>query len=315
MDRLGAMQTFLRVAELGSFAAVAEQGGVARSVITRQIAALEAHLGVKLLTRSTRSLSLTPEGTAFLERCRVILNLVEAAETDVAEHRAVPRGPIRLGLPLAFGLRRVAPLLLEFADRYPEISFDVDYTDRRVDLVEEAVDLAIRITGRLDPADVVRRLGTCRMYAVASHDYVARHGAPAHPRELANHECLVYTNDPRGATWQFLVEGRVESLAVRGRITANNGDALTAAAARGFGIALAPDFVVEPHAATVRRVLEAFPSPDLGIYAVLPSNRYVPHRVRVLMDFLQSRLQAVAEGDAARGYAAAQADSRAATAP
>ena len=160
MDRLDAMHLFLRVAELGSFSAVAQQLGLARSVVTRQIAALESHLGVKLMVRSTRRLALTSAGTAYLEKCRVILNLVEAAETDVAEERLIPRGNIRISLPLSFGIKRLAPLLLDFSQRYPEVSLDMDYTDRRVKLIEEGIDLSIRITRRMDPGDVVRKIGT-----------------------------------------------------------------------------------------------------------------------------------------------------------
>src|SRR5574343_1002007 len=163
MDRLDAMHLFVRVAELGSFAAVAQQMGVARSVVTRQIAALEAHLGSKLMARSTRRLTLTSAGTAYLEKCRVILNLVEAAETDVAEERLIPRGNIRISLPLSFGLKRLAPLLLDFSQRYPEVSLDMDYSDRRINLIEEGLDLAIRVTRRLEAGDMARRLGACSM--------------------------------------------------------------------------------------------------------------------------------------------------------
>ena len=131
MDRLHAMRLFVRVAELNSFSAVAQQLNVARSVVTRQIAALETHLGVKLMARSTRRLTLTSAGTTYLEKCRVILNLVEAAETGIAEERLTPRGQIRLSLPLSFGLKRLAPHLLEFARLYPEVSLDMDYSDRR----------------------------------------------------------------------------------------------------------------------------------------------------------------------------------------
>ena len=148
---------FVRVAELSSFSAVAQQMGVARSVITRQIAALEEHLGVKLMVRSTRRLTLTSAGSAYLEKCRVILNLVEAAETGVAEERQTPRGNIRISLPLTYGLKRVAPLLLDFARRYPEVRLDMDYTDRRVNLIEEAIDLSLRITGRLGPSEEIGR--------------------------------------------------------------------------------------------------------------------------------------------------------------
>ena len=184
MDRLQAMHLFVRVAELSSFSAVAQQMGLARSAVTRQIAALEQHLGIKLMVRSTRRLMLTSAGAAYLEKCRVILNLVEAAETGVAEERQTPRGMIRISLPLTYGLMRVAPILLDFARRYPEVQLDMDYTDRRVNLIEEAIDLSVRITSRLGATEIARRIGSSQMHAVASPAYLAEHGMPRHPTEL-----------------------------------------------------------------------------------------------------------------------------------
>jgi DNA-binding transcriptional LysR family regulator len=294
MDRLDAMRLFLRVAELGSFSAVALQAGVARSVVTRQIAALETHLGVKLMARSTRRLALTSAGSAYLEKCRVILNLVEAAEADVAEERLTPRGNVRISLPLSFGLKRLAPLLLDFSQRHPEVSLDMDYSDRRINLIEESIDMAIRITRRLEPGDVARKIGTGRMLVVAAPEYLARHGRPQHPTELAHHECLGYTHVGSPMPWQFLVNGQLESYPVRSRINANNGDVLTEAAAQGLGITLQPDFIVGSYldAGRVEQILADFAIPELGIYAMLPSNRHVPHRVRVLMDTLAAALAA-----------------------
>ena len=294
MDRLDAMKLFVRVAELGSFAAVAQQLGVARSVVTRQIAGLEAHLGVKLMARSTRRLALTSAGTAYLEKCRVILNLVEAAETDVAEERLTPRGNIRMSLPLSFGLKRLAPLLLDFSQRYPEVGMDMDYSDRRVKLIEEGIDLSIRITRRLDGGDVARKIGTGRMQVVASKNYLAQHGRPQHPAELIHHECLGYTSGGVAQNWQFMVDGQLQSFPVRSRINANNGDVLTEAAAQGLGITLQPDFIIDDYLADgrVEAILVDFPVAELGIYAMLPSNRHIPHRVRVLMDFLAAGLMA-----------------------
>ena len=294
MDRLDAMRLFLRVAELGSFSAVALQTGVARSVVTRQIAALETHLGVKLMARSTRRLALTSAGAAYLEKCRVILNLVESAEADVAEERLTPRGNIRISLPLSFGLKRLAPLLLDFAQRHPDVSLDMDYSDRRINLIEEGIDLAIRIARRLEPGDVARKIGTGRMLLVAAPDYLARHGRPQHPAELAHHGCLGYTNAGSTIPWQFLINGQLEGFPVRSRINANNGEVLTEAAAQGLGITLQPDFIVASFLAAgrVEAILAEFPAPELGIYAMLPSNRHVPHRVRVLMDTLAAALVA-----------------------
>lgn len=292
MDKLDAMHVFVRVAELGSFSAVALQLGVARSVVTRQIAALEAHLGVKLMARSTRSLALTSAGTAYLEKCRVILNLVESAEADVAAERLTPRGHIRISLPLSFGLKCLAPLLLDFSQRYPEVSLAMDYTDRRVNLIEEGVDLSIRITPRLAPGDMARKLGVAKMLVVASPDYLARHGVPRHPSELIHHECLSYTGAANQQAWPFFINGQLESFPIRSRISANNGNVLTEAAGRGMGITCQPDFILDSYLADGRVVplLADFAIPEPGIYAMLPSNRQVPHRVRVLMDDLAEKL-------------------------
>ncbi len=291
MDTLHGMRIYVRVAERGSFAAVARQMDVARSVVTRQIAALEARLGVKLIARSTRSLSLTSAGTTYLERCREILRLVEAAESQLAEERHEPRGVIRVSVPLSFGLRHLSPLLLDFNLRYPEVTTEVDFTDRRVSLIEDGLDLAIRVTPRLDSLAVARRIGSGRLLAVAAPEYLRRHGEPIHPADLVRHECLVYLPAQQEG-WPFQVDGTLEVFPVRGRIRANNGDALLAAAVRGLGITVQPDFLLSAaiRAGTVQRILGNFPLPELGIFALLPGNRYVPQRVRVLVDYLAERI-------------------------
>lgn len=293
MNKLNAMQLFVRVAETGSFTAVADQLSLARSVVTRQISALESALGAKLMTRSTRSLSLTAAGAAYLEKCRVILNMVDAAEADVAQEKAEPRGRIRLGLPLSFGLERLMPLLLDFAKRQPMIQFEMDFSDRRANLIEEGIDLSIRITAHLAAGDILRKLGTCRILTLASPQYLALHGMPRSPDELRHHECLAYSVDLSPTTWAYPVAGHEERVLVRSRITANNGTALLQAAAQGLGITRQPDFIAEPFLARgeVVPVLTDFESAPLGIFAVLPSNRYIPHRVKVLMDDLAQALK------------------------
>ncbi len=291
MDRLDGMQMFVRVAELGSFAAVAQQMGVARSVVTRQIAALENHLGCKLMARSTRRLTLTSAGTSYLEKCRVILNLVEAAETDIASERQTPRGHIRISVPLSYGVARLAPLLLDFAQRYPEVSLDMDYSDRRLNLIEEGIALAIRITRQLAAGDVARKLGSSTMHVVASPNYLARHGHPSHPSELVNHTFLGYSHSALG-TLPFIINGQVENVAIKSSLTANNGQVLCQAAAQGLGITCQPDFIAQDllHSGQLHTLLNDYPMPELGIYAILPSNRQVPHRVRVLLEFLAEGL-------------------------
>lgn len=291
MDRLDNMAVFCRVAELGSFSAAARQANVARSAVTRQVAALEAHLGVKLIARSTRRLSLTSAGIAYLEKCREILNLVDAAESDVVRERQVPRGHVRISVPLSFGLRHLTPLLLEFGQAYPDISLEVDYTDRKVNLIEEGADLAIRITARLGPQDVARRISVCRSTVVASPAYLAAHGEPQHPAELIGHECFGYTPVDRFA-WSFVIDGREESFPVRNRFCANNGDALLDAAERGMGITNPPTFIAASsiEAGLVKPILTGFAQPEFGIHAIFPGNRYVPQRVRLLVDFLVERI-------------------------
>jgi DNA-binding transcriptional LysR family regulator len=292
MDRLDAMRLFVRVAERGSFSAVAQQLGLARSVVTRQVAALETHLGVKLLARSTRRLSLTSAGTAYLEKCRVILNLVESAETDLAQERQIPRGPIRMSIPVSFGMRHLSPLLLDFMARYPEVSLDIDYSDRRSNLFGEGIDIAIRIAPRLESGDVARRISTSGMCVVASPEYLARHNEPGHPAELIHHECLAYTTSANAHLWEFLLDGQPQNFPIRARLQANSGEALLQAAIAGFGLTYAPAFIVADALAAgrVRQTLTAFTIAALSIYAVLPGNRHVPHRIRVLMDFLVERL-------------------------
>jgi DNA-binding transcriptional LysR family regulator len=303
MDRFSAMQLFVRVAEAGSFIAVAHQLDVDRSIVTRQVAGLEKSLGVKLINRSTRRLSLTTAGAAYLEKCRVILHMVESAESGLKKDSADLRGKIRLALPLSYGLNRLVPELLRFADAHPHIELSFDFSDRRVNLIEDGFDLAIRITASLQPGDVARKLGECRLVTVASADYLRRHGTPRHPTDLTQHACLVYANDVLKTTWTYRDGGQDVAVTVQGRLAANNGEALVRAAAHGMGITRQPDFIVQRDVQTqaVQTVLDRYESPPLGIYAILPSNRFIPLRVAAVMDFLSSHLQTASSVENAPG--------------
>lgn len=291
MDRLTAMQTFVRVAEAGSFTAVAEQMNVARSAVTRQIAALEAHLGVKLIARSTRRLSLTSAGAAYIEQCRDILDRIDEAEGNLAGERQTLRGEIRASVPMTFGLLHLTPLILEFSKDHPDIRIDLDFNDRRVNLIEEGMDFALRITDRLPETTVARRLTTCRSVVVASPDYLQRHGEPKHPDELAQRACLAYSLTSR-SSWPFIIDGVQHWIDISGPITANNGNALQEAALQGMGIVYEPTFIA---AEAIREgklvpILKDFKMPVLDMFAVFPGNRFVPQRVRAFVDFLAGRL-------------------------
>jgi DNA-binding transcriptional LysR family regulator len=291
MDRLESMRLFVRVAELGSFSAVAQQMNVARSVVTRQVAALEAHLGTMLIARSTRRLSLTTAGAAYLEKCREILGLVEAAEAGLSEERQAPRGHIRVTLPFSFGLRQMMPMFGDFMAANPGISIELDFNDRRANLIEGGFDLAIRIADRLDPGDVARKIGSSLGVIAAAPGYLERHGRPRHPRDLIGHECFGYLLASR-SSWSFVIDGETKLFPVSGRLQANNGDALLDAAIRGLGITNAPTFIAEQavREGKLEILLRKFPTPALGIYAIFPSNRYVPHRVRTLVEFIAQRI-------------------------
>ncbi|MBN9366591.1 MAG: LysR family transcriptional regulator [Comamonadaceae bacterium] len=292
MNRLDAMTLFVRVADLGSFAAAANHMGVARSVVTRQIAALEEHLGVKLIVRTTRKLTLTSAGADYLDKCRTILDLVESAEADVMEARLTPRGNLRIALPLSFGLKRIAPVLPRFLQSHPEITLALDFNDRQQNLIDEGIDMSIRISARLDPGIVARKLGETRLITVASPGYLRQHGHPRHPDELVAHQALGYTAKASNRPLEFWVEGKPYSVYVPFRMQANNGDALVEAARQGMGITVQPDFIVAESIErdTLVPLLEDYALPPLGIYAVLPSSRYMPQRLRVWIEFLAAEL-------------------------
>ena len=292
MDKFKLMQTFVRVAETGSFTAVATQMGVPRSLITRQIAGLEAQLRVKLMTRSTRSLSLTTAGSAYLEKCRVILNLVDATESNLVNDQFAPIGQIRISLPLSFGIQKLMPIMMEFAKENSEIKLAMDFSDRHSNLIEEGLDIAIRITSKLDSTDIVRKLGVCKLLTLASPGYLNLHGTPLTPSDLRHHVCLDYSLQPSISTWSYFQKGVLTDVSVEGRLVANNGEALAQAASVGLGIARQPDFIAESFIkrGELVEILNDFQGPDLGIYAVLPSNRYIPHRISVLMEYISKYL-------------------------
>jgi DNA-binding transcriptional LysR family regulator len=221
---------------------------------------------------------------------------VEAAETGLDAERQMPRGMIRISLPLSFGQRYLAPLLVEFAARHPEVELNMDFTDRRANLIEEGIDLAVRITDQHRPQDVVRQLGKTRMVVAASPAYLERHGEPQRPSDLACHECLTYTLSSTAA-WPFEVDGTLVNIPIHGRIQANNGDALLQAAIHGLGICFQPAFIAFDalKSGELRPILSGYETPEVGIYAVLPGNRHIPLRVRMLIDFLAQRLGEAAE--------------------
>ena len=292
MDRFLAVQTFSRVVELGSFARAAERLGLSTSAVSRQVADLEAHLDARLLNRTTRRISLTEAGQAFYERSVQLLADLEEAESSVRAAALVPRGHLKLTCGVTFGIRYLAPAVAEFAERHPQLVFDLDLSDRAVDLVDEGFDLAIRIGPIGQQGLVSRRLGWTRTVCCASPAYLARSGAPERPEDLARHECLTYTHVPVPNTWRFeSPAGDSHALRITPRHRANNGRMLVELAVRGLGVVVEPDFIVAPEVRAGRlvRLLPGFELPRVPISAVYPSRRHLSAKVRAFVDFLAER--------------------------
>jgi DNA-binding transcriptional LysR family regulator len=290
MDRLKQLETFAAAATKGSLTAVANAEGVAPAVIGRRIDALERRLGVKLLTRTTRRLSLTHEGSAFLEDCQRLLADWASAEASVSAGGVKASGHLRITSPAGFGRRHVAPLMPRFLATHPDVSISLNLSDRVVDIVNESFDCAVRVGDLPDSSLVSARLADNRRLCVATPAYLKRAGTPQHPNELARHECLALSSDAsqtRG--WSFNVDGEVIYLRPTGRLDCTDGQVLHAWCSAGLGLAWRSAWEVEQEvrAGELVSVLTDFAAPPTGIYAVFPHARHLALRVRLWIDFLK----------------------------
>lgn len=292
MDKFADIETFVTVVDTGSFSAAAERLDAAKSAVSRRVRALEARLGVKLLNRTTRRLSLTDAGRDFHQRaCRILADLNEA-EQAIGDADCALRGRIRVAAPLSFGLLHLAPAINAFAAQHPEVQLDLDLNDREVSLIEEGVDVAVRIGTLPDSTLIARRLCEIRRVAVASPDYLAKHGTPRTPDDLVHHLGLRYTNLPRQQYWRFSdPNGRTYTPQVPDRMAANNGELLTRAAVDGLGLAAQPSFITYHalQAGALQSVLSDYALPGAALHAVFPPGRYQSRRVRVFTDFLAAQ--------------------------
>jgi len=287
-DRFEEMRVFAAVVEAGGFTAAAARLGMSKAAVSRHVAELEERLGVRLLHRTTRRLSTTAEGELFHARCRELLDRLEEAEAELGSGSTTAQGVARINVPLSFGLMHLAPLWPRLLERHPGLELDVSLSDRVVDLVDEGYDLAVRI-GQLPASSLVsRRLASTRLVACAAPAYLAAHGAPARPAELARHAVIGYSLFASGDTWSFSGPAGEESVKVQPRMRTNNGDTCRAAALAGQGIILQPSFMVGADLAEGRLVelMPGWRSIALGIYAVYPSRKFLAPKVRVIIDFL-----------------------------
>ncbi len=298
LDRLLAMSVFVKVVEQGSFARAAERMNMSTSAVSRQIADLETHLTTRLLNRTTRRISLTESGQAYFERALHLLADLEETEAVVSSSTVNPRGTIRLTCSTSFGVPHLAPAIGAFQSRYPDVRFDISASNRFVDLVEEGLDLAIRIGDLGNPNLIARRIGSMRLVACASPDYLKRNGTPKHPDDLAHHNCFTYEYAPVKNQWTFQDRKKSEiKVRIDGSVHANNGEMLTAIAEAGVGIALEPDFIVNSLLASgaLVEILKNFRPAPYNIYAVYASRRHLSAKVRTFVDFLAERFSTTSE--------------------
>jgi len=301
MPRFAELEAFITVVDRRSFTAAASDLGIAKSYVSRLVSQLEDRLGVRLLHRTTRSLSLTDTGAALYERARSVLSELDEAERSAADARGVPQGLLRVSLPVSFGVRHVAPALADFATLHPQLTLDLSFSDRFVDIVGDGFDLVVRIARLHDSAMIARKLTTTRTLTVASPEWVEHHGQPATPEDLRDRPCLLYAHQASNSSWTFTGVETV-SVKVSGRFIADNGEAMVAAGLRGLGVLRAPDFFVVDHlrSGALVRLLPDWET-ELGVWAIYPHSRHLSAKVRAAVDHLAGVMAAAPW--AASGYA------------
>lgn len=289
MNRIEDIEALVAVVEAGSFTQAAERLGVAKSAVSRRVSALEARLGVELLRRTTRRLDLTDTGRGFYERSARILADLDEAESAAAQEHGELKGTLRVALPLSFGLHHMKDPISEFARRHPKVRFELDLNDRRVDLIEEGADVALRVGRLRDSSLIARKLFDARTVVIASPAYLAEHGTPETPADLAGHDCLVYSNLPNPRRWVCRdAEGLSHEVEVDAVMSVSSGDFVCEQAIRGHGIAIQPTFIAGEAVARGDLVplLTAYEWPVTPAWAVYPPTRHLSYRVREFIDFL-----------------------------
>jgi len=290
MDRLKQIESFTAVSVKGSLTAAANAEGVAPAVIGRRIDALEERLGVKLMVRTTRRITLTHEGSAFLEDCQRLLADLANAEASVSAGGVKASGHLRITAPAGFGRRHVAPLVPDFVAQHPDTSLSLNLSDRVVDIVNEGYDCAVRVGDLPDSSLISVRLADNRRLCVATPAYLARAGVPAKPADLGRHRCLTLSSDAsQSRGWAFVVDGEVTHLRPSGQLDCSDGQVLHDWCLRGLGLAWRSTWEVEHEVARgeLQTVLQDFAAPPNGIYAVFPHAKHLPLRVRLWIDFLK----------------------------
>jgi DNA-binding transcriptional LysR family regulator len=287
MEGFGAIPVFVAVVENGGFSAAARTLGISKSAVSKRINQLEAHLGVRLLHRTTRKLSLTEAGERYFEHAAQALTAAGQAEDAVTELQGEPQGNLKISSPMSFGRLHVAPLIPKLLQRHPKLQIDLVMDDRKVDLVAGGFDVAIR-AGNLPASTLIaRKLAPLRQVLCVSPDYIDRYGRPGTPAELSSHNCVLYSYSSDANEWTLIGESGPETVTVSGSYQVNNSEALLEALREGVGIGRLPTFVAGPDLKTGRlvKLFESYRIPEFTIYAVFPERQYLPAKVRAFLDF------------------------------
>jgi DNA-binding transcriptional LysR family regulator len=288
MDLLKCMTLFVEVVKAESFSAAAEKIGLSRAQVSKSVMQLENHLGTRLLNRTTRRISLTETGQIYYEGCNVILSDIEEVDCIASEQTNEPRGTLTLSAPTSFSILHLNEAMSGFLKLYPQVRISMNLADRFIDVVSEGFDVVVRIAELEDSSLIARRIAPCKRIFCASSEYLEQHGTPRTAKDLETHQCLIYSNDAKPGSWVLHGPDGVESVKVKGPMVADNGDVLKSAAISGLGIALLPTFITGPdiRAGRLQQVLIDYCPPDISIYAVFPSRRYLSAKVRAFVDYL-----------------------------
>ncbi|EGR2607968.1 LysR family transcriptional regulator [Vibrio alginolyticus] len=292
MDQLSAMRVYIRVIQTGSFSAAAREQNTSQATVSKKVAALEDKLGVKLITRTSRELSLTQAGQEYYEHCKNIVQEIDEVEASVRSQVSSPKGLLRIAAAAPLSRLLLAPLLAEFLYAYPDIEVDMVIDERHIDLVSEGIDVAIRAKKLEDSSLIARPLFNNPLLLVASPSYLKKYGAPTQPIELKTHNCIVYTFNRSLNNWHFMDHDQDISVPVRGAFRSNSGETNLEMALAGLGITQLPIWMVDKHleSGELVRVLKEFPSDSVPINAIYPHSRHVPLKVRCFVSFIQERI-------------------------
>jgi DNA-binding transcriptional LysR family regulator len=295
MDRLQAMEMFVRVVETGSFSRAAQEFATTQPTVTKQVAAMEARLKVRLLNRNTRGVSPTEAGALYYERCKAIVRDTQEADSAVRTRQTLAQGLLRVGSSVAFGRRVLVPLALDFMSQHPQLRVDLSFEDRYTDLVAQGIDIAVRMGKLADSSLGARFLGANPWLLVASPAYLRKHGTPRKPAELSSHETLIYTSVQGSDVWRVVSpRGEASTVPITARLRSNNLSAVLAAARSHLGVAALPWYVASDSLASgaVVEVLKGYSLPEQEIHAVYPSPKLVPQKVQAFIAYLQGRFEA-----------------------